>query len=318
MSSTKGAILALSGVFFVYAQANQTATPEPIPWSDMIWDALTTGGQNIAHAALLVDVRLDSIGMPATMQLDTGADKDILYTNTYNSLRPKDTPGDKYWIGLTGTVAGRPFKGDWFAHSDQGSPVEAGKTPLLGTIGAAFFERRILLLDFPAQRLAILGKGEDLPAEFAQRIEFVPLEYRNGKMFVTVTLNDVEDPDMFFDTGCSSMAVLTTRRRWLELTGVQAGDLHNTEILGESWGKPVRWVGAPLKSKMSIGKVVINQPLIYFEPTGLPNFDFEKYPYKTSGLFGIVAFDGRFTVAIDLPHRRFGIFQGSLAARPSK
>jgi hypothetical protein len=318
MSRAKAAILALSGVFFVCAQSSQTAASEPISWSDMIWDALTTGGQSIAHAALLVDVRLDSVGIPATMQLDTGADQDMLYTNTYNSLRPKDTPSDKYWIGLTGTVAGRPFKGDWFAHSDQGGPVPAGKTPLLGTIGAAFFEKRILLLDFVAQRLAILGKGEDLPAEFAQRMEFVPLEYRNSKMFVAVTLNGVEDREMFFDTGSSSMAVLTTRQRWLELTGAQPDDPHNTEILGSTWGKPVRWAGAPLKNKMSIGKVVIDRPLVYFEPTGLPNFDFDKYPYKTSGLFGNVAFDGRFTVAIDLPHRRFGIFEGSLATPPAK
>jgi hypothetical protein len=280
----------------------------------MIWHAATIGGRNVPHAALMVAVRLDSLDIPAIMQLDTGANNDLVYTKTYDSLQPKETPGDQYWIGLSGTVAGRGFKGDWFAHArDIGRPIQQGDTPILGTIGAAFFERRILLLDFVAQRLAILGKGEDLPAEAARRIEFVPLEYRNGKMFVAVSLNGGEERGMFFDTGSSAMAVNTTRQRWLELTGRQPDDARNTQINGESWGKPARWVGAPLTGDMSIGKASVSQPLVFFESTGLANLDFDKYPFKTSGLFGNVLFDGRYTLVVDLPHKRFGIFEGSLA-----
>jgi hypothetical protein len=316
MPSAKVAVLALSILCLPSSpQSNQSIST--ISWSEMIWGGLTTNGQNIPHAALLVDVRLDSLGMiPASMQLDTGANQDILYMNTYKELQPKETPGDKNWVGLSGSVAGRAFRGDWFAHSDQGGPILPGKKPLLGTVGAAFFERRILVLDFVAQRLAILGQGKDLPSELDQRVEYVPLEYRNGKMFVVITLNGVEERDMFFDTGSSAMAVSTTRQHWRELTGKQLDDPRNSEILGETWGKPARWLGAPLKGTMSLGKLSLSQPVIYCEPTGtFANFDFDKYPFKTSGHFGNVPFDERFTVIVDLPHKRFGIFEGSLAGQ---
>lgn len=67
-----------------------------------------------------------------------------------------------------------------------------GKPILFGTIGAAFLEQRVLLLDFVAQRVAILGKGEELPAVIAGRTGFTPIEYRNSKMFVALALNGVE------------------------------------------------------------------------------------------------------------------------------
>jgi hypothetical protein len=38
-----------------------------------------------------------------------------------------------------------------------------------------FFQRHILLLDFVAERLAILGKGVDLPFEYEKQAAFVPL-----------------------------------------------------------------------------------------------------------------------------------------------
>src|SRR5579872_2293406 len=197
-------------------QSNQADSGPSIAWSRMIWHSATVGGRAIEHAALMVEVQLDSLTGPAVMQLDTGANNDVLYTKVYEQLHPKDTPGDQYWIGLSGTAAGRPFKGDWFAHSRDFGDAVAGKTPVVGTIGAAFFERRILLLDFVGQRLAILGKGEDLPPGLARQIDFVPLDYHNGKMFVALTLNGSEERDLFFDSGSSAMALMTSRRRWLE------------------------------------------------------------------------------------------------------
>jgi hypothetical protein len=211
------------------------------------------------------------------------------------------------------------FGREWFRFAAKlgGSP-EAGTPVELGTIGAAFFEKRILLLDFVAQRLAILGKDEQVPVEIARRADFVPIDYRNHKMFVSLTLNRVEESGLFFDTGSSSMAVTTTRARWLAWTGREADDPRNTVFLAKSWGKDARWIGAPVKNSICIGKACVTEAPAFFEATGLENLDFDRYPFKTAGLFGNLPFDGRFTVIVDLPNKRFGLIAGSAAALPAQ
>ena len=54
--------------------------------------------------------------------------------------------------------------------------------------------------------------------------------------------------------------------------------------------------------------------MIYCEGSGLPNLDLDKYSFVASGLLGNVVFDGRFTVIVDVPGRRFGLLRGSLGA----
>jgi hypothetical protein len=271
----------------------------------------------VEHAALMVEARLDGIDAPAVMQLDTGADADIVYGVPYVQLKP-DAAAAKDYVLVSGTIAGVRFGREWFnLAAKHGGPIQPGTPVRLGTIGAAFFEKRILLLDFVAQRLAILGKGEEVPPEIAQRADFVPIDYRNHKMFVSLTLNGVEESGLFFDTGSSSMAVTTTRARWLEWTGRQADDPGNTVFLGQSWGKDARWVGAPVNS-ICIGKACVTGALAFFEATGLENLDFDRYPFKAAGLFGNLPFDGRFTVIVDLPNKRFGLIAGSAANSPAQ
>jgi len=307
VSVTRAALLAAALAAVGLAQP-------PITWSKIVWDSLKAGPREIPHAALMVEVQLDSLAAPALMQLDTGANRDVLYGKTYQALHPKETPGDKYWVGLSGTTAESPIRSEWFANSaDFGGEPKPGEKPNIGTIGANFFEQRVLLIDFVAGRIAILPRRQELPAEMADRASFVPLEYRNNKMFVGLTLDGAPEPDMFFDSGSSAFALTTTRRRWLELTGRQSDDAANEVIEGTSWGKPARWVGAPMRGRMCIGKVCIAAPSVFFAATDLPNFDFDKYPFKTSGLFGNAPFDGKYTVVVDLPHQRFGLLEGPAA-----
>lgn len=74
---------------------------------------------------------------------------------------------------------------------------------MVGTIGAPFFENRILILDFVGSRVAIL---DALPAEVERRAVFSPL-HRNNKVFVTFTLNGKQEKEMVFDTGSSAFAL---------------------------------------------------------------------------------------------------------------
>ena len=190
---------------------------------------------------------------------------------------------------------------------------------LLGTIGAAFLEQRVLLLDFVANRVAILGAGEELPAALAAHVEFTPIGYRDHKIFVGVAVKGSTRRDLAFDTGSSTAARITTRDRWLEWTGRRPEDPSNTVMVAWAWDRYGKWLGAPIQGALfGVGGACLASPTAFFESTGLPNCDFDHYPFRISGLIGNALFEGRFSVIVDLPHRRFGLFAGSLAQAISR
>ena len=109
------------------------------------------------------------------------------------------------------------------------------------------------------------------------------------------------------------MMLTTTPGRWLERTGRRADDERNETQIGTTWGKEVKWIGAPVRGDMCIGKVCVKTPTAWSPTLNLPALDFDKYPFKTAGVFGNAPFDGRYTVVVDLPHKRFGLLKDSLA-----
>ena len=294
----------------------------------MIWIPAKLGGKTVEHAGLVVEVQLNGVKNPVLMQLDTGCDADLVYDIPFDQLGLDLTRVGQNQVSLGGTVAGRPFERErFYVRKTAGASflslfllslaeriaIWRGKPILLGTIGAVFLEQRVLLLDFVAHRVAILGEGEELPGTIAARTEFTPIEYRDNKIFVAVAINGVKYRDLAFDTGSSPVAVVTTERHWLEWTGRQPDDPDNSVMVAWSWDRYGKWLGAPMKGALCVSTACLASPLAFFESTGLPTSDFDRYPFRISGLIGNALFDERSTVIVDIPHRRFGLFAGSLA-----
>ena len=211
-----------------------SSNAQQVSWTRINWASANIGGQRVEHAALLVPVRLDGAASPAVMQLDTGADASVLYGVPYHPRSSADPCATQRECTLSGEFGATRFENVQFRVDPKfGASPPPGEVAHLGTIGAQFFEHRVLLLDFVAGRIVILT--------------------RNHKMFVALTLNGAEVRELFFDTGSSAMALMTTRGRWLEWTGRQPGDPQNRKFIASSWGKRVRAIGAPIKGAMCIG-----------------------------------------------------------------
>ena len=291
-------------IFFLCGGAAALSGSELIAWSRIVWesDSVTVAGRPVERAALMVEMRLDGMSEPMLMQLDTGTPASVLLGKSYEQLHRNDPVVAQAGRKLGGWVAGQRFDNEVFVVLPN-----LGEPRRLGSLGAMFFEQRVLIIDFVSQRIAILDPRQDLPAKF----DFVPLDYRDHKMFVTLTLNGSAESDMIFDTGSSALPLFTTTRRWQEWTGRRPDDPRNLALKGKSWGKEVTLAGAPLKGSICLGKACLSDPLIFFAPTVLANLDLERARYRIAGIFGNALFDGRFTAVVDLPHRRFGLMAGS-------
>jgi hypothetical protein len=304
MSSRPSKLIAKSLIPALACALASLAQAQPIKWTKMIWDAGDLGSRTEPHAALLVEVKLDSQRAPVRMQLDTGSSGNILYISKTEPLDPA-----RMFITLNGTVAGRPMQGEPFIKEPQDSSSDP---PLIGTIGVTFFERRILLMDFAAQQIAILDKGEPVPDRIAQQLDFVSAEYRpgyrNGKVFVPVSLNGAEFRNLFFDTGAATTGIATVRDIWQELTGRQPSDSANERAGGGVWGEQKVVIGAPLKGEMCVGKACFAHPMVYFDPSGP-----DRGP-ELPGVIGLAPFDYHYSLVLDLANQRLGIYKGSVAA----
>jgi hypothetical protein len=332
-------ILLMAFAVSPFVAAQKPPAGGPISWSPIRWSSQKLGDNTLDHSALMVEFRLDGVKDPALMQLDTGCDVDLVYGASYDRLGGRFPRVARNQVSLSGRAAGSRFERERFYVQESPGGIHVNLTPLLavalppaglallaaeslprsgggpallGTIGAEFLEERILLLDFVSQRVAFLPSGAALPEDVEGRIQFAPMEYRDRKIFVAVTLNGATRRDMIFDTGSSAVPIETTRRHWLEWTGRREDDAKNRLMVVNAWGKPARLVGAPLTGGLCVGAACLPAPLAYFESTGLRSLDFDSL-FDTAGLIGNVPFDGRYTVVVDVPHRRFGLFAGALA-----
>ncbi len=318
----RGVVLSmlLSG-FQVKAQTTASATvshhdlpvkADEIHWSKLVWYSATIGGKKVAHAAPFIEIHVDGMAQPALMELDTGTDISSLYGKTLTRVIPSIQ--SKKLAVVSGTMAGCPFANEKFeVLADQGDTSTADGRVYLGTVGLGFFRDRILFMDLVSNEVAILPKGVELPASLVSRAQSVPAGVRGGKLYVTLKANGALEQDMFFDTGSSSSTLVTAPATWKRLTGRQPGDPRNSRWVSSNWGKDSVMIGSPASGNVCVGSACVSRPTIKFESTGLENFDFAKYPVKTDRYFGVMLFDGRFTVVIDRAHGRFELVRGSMA-----
>lgn len=281
-------------------------------WSAMVWKPFEVDGRSFPHAALMVHAQLQGSKVPALMQLDLGNDPTVLYR--YSNLAFGIKANTLHLI--TGTIANRRFQNESIRFLETGGqPTPTAGPILLGSLGGSFFKDRILLLDFVKQRVAILGKGAQLPRALKQEFDFLPVtRNRFGNLLITATINGRAEHDVVFDTGSSMLALATGRRNWTKWTNRREDDSRNSIIRANSWSRTAILIGAPLTGTLCAGRACIDHPLIFFESSGLQNLSFEGASAMGTALIGNVLFDGQFTVIVDLARTRLGLFRGSVEA----
>ena len=291
----------------------QSATNALIPWTRFEWVGMDVGTQHVAKAALLVPITLKGVDGVYYLQLDLGSDQTMLYEVPFRQVlsragRTNNVLKGTAVIDMNVAEVELPrFRIS--VRLKYGEPLTP-QDPMqqIGTLGLDFFENHLLLLDYPAQRLAILPGDATLPADITKTVSFVPVIARNRKLFVPVTLNGKEYPDdFFFDTGTSLLPVVTTRSLWQQITGRTGDEPDNRVVTGPAWGDDVKVIGAPIQGEAQIGTVQLSHPLAYFVATGNDNSDFDKWQYKVKGCIGNAFFYEDCMVVIDLPHKRFGV-----------
>lgn len=274
-------------------------------WHRFTWFGAQLGGEHIARLAIHVPVSLAGLAGEHHLQLDTGASHTVLHGGALRDLDPSFVPAGRS-MAVTGTIAGVEVTNepvglipDFRATAMQGTP-----SPVVGSLGLSFFAQRILVLDYPGARFTVLSKDAELPDRLEQRAEFLPATLRNGKLYVPVMFDGRPQTDVFFDTGASAFALITSPERWRALTGLEGTESSNVRRTGSSWDTDLTLIGARMRGQLAVGEAVIKRPVIWH--TADSRFTFNAWP-NTCGFIGNEVFAERFIVILDLSRGRFGV-----------
>lgn len=284
-----------------------------IEWNEFVWMEDTFGEEYYSKAAILIPFRFNGINEDYYLQLDTGASS-LLYGNSFYDVEPsyrviKKKDKRPYVVSIDGTFSNYVFTNENFGLlQDYGATLEELKEAeykLVGSLGLDFFKNRILIIDFSEEKFAIFNNQNDVPRNIKKNSGFLDMKYKNDKIYLMSKIAG-KDLSLIYDTGSSIFDIIATKEIWTSLTNVKSvKDIKLLEI--PSWGAIVQLKGARSESDWEIGDVTIEKPLIFYEPSGLENFNFKSI--QADGLLGNAIFYDNHIITIDLINKKFGIME---------
>ncbi|MFL5541037.1 MAG: hypothetical protein ACJ8J0_18760 [Longimicrobiaceae bacterium] len=287
-----------------------------VRWSPFHWVSADLAGRHYDRVAIYVPIASPDLGGRYWLQLDTGAESALwIYRAPLAQLLSRR--GVAYdstrAVSIDGTIGAYPLRQARVqVQRYAGDTVQAGDTlAKIGTLGLGFLQRRVLLLDLPRGRFALLDSTEVLPAWIERAASWVPVDHRNGKMFIPLTVGGTVHRGFFYDSGASLFALSTTPELWREVTGRTGDEPDNTVLRGPSFGQEIVFRGAPVRGRVSVGAAALENPLAFYVAEGPERLDFHTWGFPVEGLIGNALFADRYLVVVDLPRRRFGLVRSA-------
>lgn len=303
--------------FLFLLMLTTAAFGQQLPWIPFNWEGGSLAGRHFDKVAITVPVSLDNLPHKFNMQLDLGAITTVVYGNPiapylakYPALQAKYDTTRTFYIQSqkNGKLVGVNLKlgpvdfgtrdlGYFKNFGDKpAAKALATKAPAhIGTLAPDLFQNRVLIIDYPHQRLCVV---DEVPTQYASAA-FQPFKLKDGRIKIPLQLNG-QSEDLLFDTGSSLFALLTTRPR---AEAIAAGPVQDS-VKTSSWGEYYYVYGRRPKAPVYFGNKQLASALVFAD--NLHKFD--KF-YEEEKVWGITgnAYFLRNTVIIDYKNHVFGV-----------
>lgn len=299
----KKLFLFISCIFLIYTSCDSKFKDfeTQIDWQSFHFMSDTVAGRYLEKYAMIVPVSVEKDTTVYEMQFDTGANMTEFYENPISeisSIASKiDTFNvDQYSVALNLTL-------DEFQSQIKVFPIRKGfgikNSKLIGTIGTNECDNKVLIIDYPRQKFAIL---DSLQPKFKNDFEFSDFEDPEGQIYLKLKMNN-KNYSFLFDTGSSTTPLLTNMTLYNELTGRTKQNIDTIRAL--SWGVDVIARGAKNMYPIYVGDLKLQSDLRVYGTEAKHTIEF----LKNNNLDGLISNPYFFqdVILIDFKNKKFGV-----------
>lgn len=284
---------------------------DELVWTGFTWFSADLGDGIREKAGMLLPVTIDGhADGKLWMQLDTGIYSSVFYEGPFQGVSIdayqtlKTDNGRPLAVQFDGYIGDLPItRAQFVVKLNYGNTVEKLEGDVkIGSIGLDIFMGKILVLDFPSQRLAVLNPKEKLPLMISQA-DFIPASLVKG-WFVVNGSAGYRNLKLVYDTGSSSFPLWVDPLLWQQLTNLDPIDPTLQRFAASSWGNMITFVGAPIKDHIRLGNYEFSHPKAYFADGDMGT------PFASiDGIMGNAMFYDQYIVILDMKDMRFGVVE---------
>ncbi len=315
-------LLMLANTAISYGQnAKEEIENMQLPWMRFIWESDSLAGRHFEKIGISIPLKIEDLPYDFTAQLDLGAVHTVFYGKPlapYLEMFPElesklDTTLVQGYVGYDACRVFQhinlyldkvPFKDVPVGHyADFGDSIsmDSAKTDTpkhIGTIAPDLFQGKVLLIDYPNERLCVL---DSMPAIMQQKADFVTFNIRNGRIKIPAMVGSVEK-NLLFDTGSSLFSIFTSKDNSVFFTEPTTPVVDS--IVGNQWKGVFKVYGQKITKDIKIGKYTMKPSLVYsLDDKGQKQFEDEE---NVIGITGNVYFLDKLVI-IDYKNKLFGI-----------
>ncbi len=260
---------------FVLLLYSNITYSQNIQWISFQWHTENISGKTFKMAAMYVPVTIDSLPHKFVMQFDMGSDATMIYGNSikpylhkYDNLKSKLikwTDGREYYKDLNFKIGNTSSTLRYVLHQKKAgntisrSALSQEKEVLIGTIGADIIKNKILIIDYPNQRIGITDEITDEWKKGEQQT----IRVKYGKIIFPLVING-QVVYVLFDTGSSIFALTTSADNAIPLK--ESGNIDSLKIY--SWGQQYMVYGCNVKSDVKFGALTLPKMPLYYDKSG--------------------------------------------------
>lgn len=287
------------------------------PWFPFSWYSADISGKYFDKLAILVHTKVNDLNADFTLQFDLGSNSTSIYGNTIGSYYPEneiksmiiestksttdagrivyDTKGLTYHLGKFSINDVAII--DKYGESIHKDSLFTKTSKHIGTLGANVFKNKILIIDYPQQKMCVL---DSLDSYWEGRVTFVQAQSKRGRLHIPLEIGG-NTYWFLFDTGASLFPVNTNKELWSRIVD---GSAKTDTLIGNSWGEKVTFYGRPIKENVYLGKRLLKKSIAWYnENKRLQEFNKSE---NIDGLTGNAYFTNDIIV-LDFKNTRFGI-----------
>jgi len=295
----------------------KSAADTSMQWIPFLWTSDSLGNRYFERTGMNIPAKIAGLPYDLNFQFDLGDIHTEIYENTLNSLYALN-PGserkvrklksflqfwnhNKSYRNITIEAGGYLFKSaNCRVNPGYGNEVSKDsismKRPVhLGSIGIDLFKDKVLVIDYPEQRFAIL---DTIPAGY--NINMVPVKLTNTGMLLLPMKLGGRTFDCLFDNGSSIFQLIGSSTRISDYSK----EKDNDSLPVSSWGVIHNMTGRRIPGALEIGGQKFYDTEIYADHRK------EVQEKKSTDIPYLVTGNALFwnrTIIIDFRNKRFGV-----------